>query len=148
MVSDRGRLSSAAVELLQTFAPRLGDKFHPLVNVYVPPLIRLLARPNKVFIKRASKCLETIISHCQLPILIVHLRNALDDRSDQCKRSSAAAIQQAVDQWEVNVWHDKDMATLEFCVQKMAKDKDAEVRKTGKTLWAVFQEIWPERVAE
>jgi hypothetical protein len=30
----------------------------------------------------------------------------------------------------------------------MATDKDAEVRQTGKRVWAMFTEYWPERVDE
>jgi hypothetical protein len=148
MASDRGRLSGAATDLLQTFAPRLGVAFQPLVQLYVAQLVKLLGRPNKVYLKRAERCMSTIISNCPLPAIIPHLRIGLDDRSETCKRLSATSIELAIREWDVDRWHDKDLEVLERCIRKMATDKDAQVRKTGKGVWASFQEIWPERVDE
>lgn len=148
MLSDRGRLSGAATDLLQSFAPRLGTAFQPLVQLYLPPLIRLLARPNKVYLKRAKSCLSKIITNCPLPNILPHLRNGLDDKSDECKRSAATAIEQAIDEWDRARWHERDLELLEVCLRKMAADKDAKVRQTGKKVWAQFQDVWPERVEE
>lgn len=146
MLSDRGRLSGVAIELLQTMAPRLGMHFQPLVLLYLPPLVRLLARPNKIYIKRAEKCLLTIISHCPIPSILVHLRSGLDDRADSCKRSCATSIEATIHEWERSRWHERDLELLELCVRKMATDRDAEVRKTAKRVWGLFVETWPERV--
>jgi hypothetical protein len=114
----------------------------------LPPLVRLLARPNKVYLKRAEKCLSTIISNCPLPSIILHLRNGLDDKSDACKRAAATAIVFALERWDAARWHERDLELLELCVRKMASDKDAQVRKTGKEVWGIFQETWPQRVEE
>lgn len=148
MMSDRGRLSGVSTDLLQTMAPRLASHFAPLVLVYLPPLVRLLARPNKVYFKRAERCLATIIQHCHLPIILTHLRIGLDDRSDQCKRASGIGIETTLVHWDGPRWHEKDLDVLEDCVRKMATDRDSEVRKTGKRVWAQFCELWPERVEE
>lgn len=148
MLSDRGRLSGVCTELLQTFAPRLGPQFHALVHLYLPPLIRLLARPNKVYLKRAEKCLTTIISNCHSPHILIHLRNGLDDKSDPCRRASAEGIERMTVEWDRARFGERDLEILEFCLCKMATDRDAEVRKTAKRVWARFAEVWPERVDE
>lgn len=148
MLSDRGRLSGVSTDLLQTFAPRLASHFYPLIHLYLPPLIRLLARPNKVYLKRAEKCLQTIIVHCPLPNILIHLRNGLDDKSDACKRASAIGVERAVLEWDHSIWNEKGLEVLELCIRKMATDRDADVRKTGKRVWAHFMEVWPERVDE
>jgi hypothetical protein len=149
MLSDRGRLSGASTDLVQTFAPRLSTHFQPLVHLYIPVLVRLLARPNKVYLKRAERCLGTIVAHCPLPLILIYLRTGLDDRSDVCRRSCAAAIEQAVNEWDASRFHhEKDLENLETCVRKMGRDRDAEVRKTAKRVWATFSETWPERVDE
>ncbi|GMK58439.1 hypothetical protein CspeluHIS016_0504710 [Cutaneotrichosporon spelunceum] len=129
MMSDRGRLSGVSTDLLQTMAPRLASHFGPLVHLYLPPLVRLLARPNKVFFKRSE-------SH------------GLDDRSDQCKRAAAVGIESAMAQWDPRRWPDKDLDLLELCVRKMATDRDGEVRKTARRVWGLFSELWPERVED
>ncbi|EKD02119.1 hypothetical protein A1Q2_03481 [Trichosporon asahii var. asahii CBS 8904] len=146
MLSDRGRLSGVSTDLLQTFAPRLAAQFHSLIHLYLPPLVRLLARPNKVYLKRAEKCLQTIITHCHLPSILIYLRNGLDDKSDACKRASAVGVERAVLEWDRDIWNEKGLDVLELCIRKMATDRDADVRKTGKRVWALFMDIWPERI--
>lgn len=148
MLSDRGRLSGVSTDLLQTFAPRLAAQFHSLIHLYLPPLVRLLARPNKVYLKRAEKCLQTIITHCHLPSILIYLRNGLDDKSDACKRASAVGVERAVLEWDRDIWNEKGLDVLELCIRKMATDRDADVRKTGKRVWALFMDIWPERIDE
>ncbi|BEJ10984.1 hypothetical protein CspHIS471_0104060 [Cutaneotrichosporon sp. HIS471] len=148
MMSDRGRLSGVSTDLLQAMAPRLASHFGPLVLLYLPPLIRLLARPNKVFFKRAEKCLSAIILHCPLPTILIHLSHGLDDRSDQCKRASAIGIESAMTQWDSHRWSEKDLDLLELCVRKMATDRDGEVRKTARRVWGLFSELWSERVED
>ncbi|KAK4686217.1 hypothetical protein P7C73_g3911, partial [Tremellales sp. Uapishka_1] len=147
MLSDRGRLSGVTTDLLTTLAPRLSLAFQPLILVYLPPLIRLLARPNKVYLRRAEKCLATIITHCPLPSLIPILRVGLEDKNDVCRRSSAAGIERMALEWDRSVWG-KGIKEFEVCLRKMGGDKDAEVRKTGKRVWAAYSEEWPERVDE
>jgi hypothetical protein len=148
MLSDRGRLSGVATELLQTLAPRLSAQFAPLVHLYLEPLIKLLGRPNKVFLKRAEKCLSTIISHCHLAAIITELRRGLNDDAATCRRGCAAGIERAMREWEKEVFGEKGAVMLEESLRRMATDKDPEVRGTGKRVWAKFTEVWPERVDE
>ncbi|WRT68225.1 uncharacterized protein IL334_005201 [Kwoniella shivajii] len=146
MLSDRGRLSGVSTDLLQTFAPRLSTNFKPLVNLYLEPLIDLLGRPNKVFLKRAEKCLLTIITHCQINTILPELRRGLNDNAATCRRGSGIAVERTVKEWPGELWTERYLAILEESVKKMAIDKDPEVRQTGKRVWALFNDMWPERV--
>lgn len=150
MLSDRGRLSAAAVELLQAFAPRLGVHFSPLVQVYFEPLIKLFGRPNKVFLKRAEKCLLTIIDNCPVATIAVELKKGLFDEAATCRRLSAIGIDRALSggHWSRDVWTERSLVALEDGLRKMATDKDPEVRQTGKKVWAGFTQHFPERVDE
>ncbi|WVW85778.1 hypothetical protein I302_107816 [Kwoniella bestiolae CBS 10118] len=146
MLSDRGRLSGVSTDLLQTFAPRLSTNLKPLVNLYLEPLIQLLGRPNKVFLKRAEKCLLTIITHCQIITILPELRRGLNDNATTCRRGSATGVEKAVKEWSVEIWTEKYLGLLEESVKKMAIDKDPEVRQTGRRVWAMFMDVWPERI--
>lgn len=148
MLSDRGRLSGVATELLQTLAPRLSSSFQPLVTVYLPPLIQLLGRPNKVFLKRAEKCLWTIISNCHLPSILTELKRGLSDEAATCRRGCAAGFERALIDWDRSQFGEKGVGVLEEALRKVGGDKDVEVRAIGKRVWASFSEIWPERVDE
>jgi len=140
-------LSGASTDLLTTLAPRLGLSFQPLVSLYIPTLVRLLARPNKVYLKRAEKCLSTIITHCPLAAIITFLKVGLEDKNDVCRRGTAAGIERAAKEWTREIWGSK-VGELEWSLKKMGADKDAEVRKIGKRVWALYNETWPERVDE
>jgi hypothetical protein len=148
MLSDRGRLSTAAVELLQAFAPRLGPNFAPIVQPYFESLLKLFARPNKVFLKRSERCLVKIIENCQLPNIVLELRKGLTDDAATCRRICSAGIERTINEWEHQVWTEKSLICLEEALRRMATDKDAEVRQTGKRVWAKFTDLWPERVDE
>lgn len=150
MLSDRGRLSAAAIELLQAFAPRLGLGFAPLVQVYFDPLVKLFGRPNKVFLKRSEKCLMTIIDHCHLASIVVELRRGLNDDAATCRKLCSKGIERALGEggWGREVWTERSMVCLEEGMRKMATDKDPEVRTTGKRVWVQFSETFPERVDE
>ena len=129
-------------------APRLGTNFAPLVSVYMDPIIRLLARPNKVVLKRTDKCLTTILTHCHLTTIVFELRKGLSDEAATCRRGCATAIERALESWEKEIWGEKGVVALEEIIRKIAVDKDAEVRQTAKSIWALFTSQWPERVEE
>ncbi|XAO25856.1 hypothetical protein I312_104686 [Cryptococcus bacillisporus CA1280] len=148
MLSDRGRLSGVAIELLQTFAPQLGLHFKPLVNLYLEPLVDLLGRPNKVFLKRAEKCLAVIISNCQIPTILTSLYRGLDDNAASCRKGCSMGVERALKEWPVELWTEKWLVILEESLKKMATNKDPDVRKAGKNVWALFMDAWPERVDE
>lgn len=150
MLSDRGRLSGAAVELLQALAPRLGASFAPLVQIYFDPLIKLFGRPNKVFLKRAERCLVKIIDNCHIATIIIELRKGLNDEAATCRRLSSIGIERALGDggWTREIWSEKSLLALEEGLRKMATDKDPEVRQTGKRVWAKFMDTFPERVDE
>ncbi|OCF30647.1 hypothetical protein I316_07695 [Kwoniella heveanensis BCC8398] len=146
MLSDRGRLSGVSTDFLQTMAPRLSLNFKPLVHLYLEPLVQLLGRPNKVFLKRAEKCLLTIITHCQIPTILLELRRGLDDNAATCRKGCSIGLERTIIEWPKEIWSEKGLTVLEESVRKMATDKDPEVRQTGKRVWALFMDIWPERV--
>ncbi|ODO06520.1 hypothetical protein I350_03874 [Cryptococcus amylolentus CBS 6273] len=148
MLSDRGRLSGVATDLLQTFAPRLSTHFKPLTHLYLEPIMTLLGRPNKVYLRRTEKCLATIISNCHLPVIVQELRKGLDDNAAACRKGCAVAINRALQEWPYELWNDKWLKVLEGCIKKMGADKDPQVRETGREVLGLFAEAWPERVNE
>ena len=147
MLSDRGRLSGTAIDLVQTFSKRLGDNFQPLIPVYLDTLIKLSGRPNKVVLKRAEQCLATIIQSCHHPAILFELRRGLTDEAATCRRGCAIAYERALCEWtEKSVWTEKSLNCFGEALKRMAKDKDVEVRATSKRIWARFQLTFPERI--
>lgn len=145
MLSDRGRLSGAATDLLATMAPRLALHFAPLALLYLPPIIKLLARPNKVFLRRSEKCLHLIVSHCPVPTIIPLIMDGVQDKNEGCRRACAVAVQEIVNKWEKSAMG-KHMTDIEGAMKRMATDKNPECRKAGKAVWQRYKVVWPERV--
>jgi hypothetical protein len=148
MLSDRGRLSGVATDFLTSMAPRLGPNFSSLIPLYIPPTIRLLARPNKVYLRRAEKCLLTIVVHCPLPSLITLIRLGTQDKNEACRRSCGGALERILREWDRELIGNKGLVELEAAMKRMATEKDAEVRKIGKRMWENYAAKWPERIEE
>ena len=53
-----------------------------------------------------------------------------------------------MNEWDIEVYTERSLVALEEGLRRMATDKDAEVRQTGKRVWGKFMELWPERVDE
>lgn len=57
-------------------------------------------------------------------------------------------VERALKEWPVELWTEKWLVILEESLKKMATNKDPDVRKAGKNVWALFMDAWPERVNE
>ncbi|KAJ9110863.1 hypothetical protein QFC19_001372 [Naganishia cerealis] len=121
MLSDRGRLSGVATDFLTSMAPRLGPNFSSLIPLYIPPTIRLLARPNKC---------------------------GIEDKNEACRRSCGGALERIMREWNRDLIGNKGLIELEMAMRRMATEKDAEVRKIGKRMWENYISKWPERIEE
>jgi len=146
MLSDRGKLSGVATDFLTSMAPRLASAFITLIPLYVPPLIKLLARPNKVYLRRAEKSLMTIAQYCPSPAFIAMIRTGVEDKSDTCRRSCGAVMAFILENWEVSWMGNKGMADIEDAMKKMATERDAEVRKIAKGMWETYNMHYADRV--
>jgi hypothetical protein len=127
-------------------APRLAMHFAPLATLYLPPVIKLLARPNKVFLRRAEKCLLLIVSHCPIAQLVPLVMDGVQDKNEACRRSCSLAVKTIVNDWDKALIGTKGIMEIEAAMRKMATDKDPEVRKAGKAVWEQYKIVWPERV--
>lgn len=148
MLTERGRLSGVAVDFVSTMAPRLAHAFQPLVPLYVPALVRLSARPNKVYLRRAEKTLTTLITHCQCSNIIPCLLAGIEDKSDATRRTSSMGVEKVIDEWSRESIGVKGIVELEMAIRKMATDRDPDTRKAAKRAWEAFESKYPERVDE
>lgn len=130
---------------MTSVAPRLADRFDPLVNVYVPPLLQICARTNKVALKRAEKCLHLIAQHCQLLSLLPLLREACRDKVYTLRSSAVSSTVILIDSAGRDRLNRK-VADIETIIKISATDSNPEVRQHSKQLFSQYVESWPERV--
>ncbi|KIO32207.1 hypothetical protein M407DRAFT_215040 [Tulasnella calospora MUT 4182] len=157
MISERGRLSGVAIDLVSSFAPRLGPRFEPLVSIIIPALVKVLIRPNKIFVNRAQACLLLIIEHCHLPSIVPHLREAVKDKSQALRLAAIEATLQVLEQFDKSLLevregsalikrHRGNVEDIESIVKDTARDANPTVRQVSRKVFEKYSEIWPERV--
>lgn len=141
--SERAGLSKSAFELLLSLAPRLKTRFNESLRLlYVPALFTQIRVTNKITRERAEACLFMILEHCPLPNLVRDLASERDDANANLRKAVGKGCLIASQGWSAG----GRIAEVEAVVRSLATDKDVEVRKVAKDLWAAFKEIWPERV--
>ncbi|CAE6415508.1 hypothetical protein ACGC1H_007156 [Rhizoctonia solani] len=147
MNSERTRLANIAVDLFTVIAPPLGNRFEPFIGVFVPTLIKLLGRTNKVFISRATAALRTIISHCPHPRILVELRIMANDKSASLRVLVAGAVLQCMTEWD---WSIPSLAAkagdIETVIRVMGTDSNVDARKITRQIFEEYKQVFPDRV--
>ncbi|KAG8885774.1 hypothetical protein FRB97_009479 [Tulasnella sp. 331] len=158
MLTERTRLSASALELVSAIAPRLGSRFEALVAIFMPSLLRVLTRPNKVFVSRAQTCLNLIVEHCHLPSLVPHLREAAKDKSVTLRLGVTEATLQLVNTWDrgtldvregtstLTTRHRGNVEDIETIIKETAVDANPGVRQFSRQVFDKYAEVWPERL--
>jgi len=147
MLSERGRLSSTAVELCSYIAHGLQSSFKPLVPILIPALIDLCRRPNKVVLTRAQACLMDVLCTTRCPDILKHLRAVAKDKSGQLRKVCADATLKAVQNWEVDEIG-KRVEDVEDIIKATGRDAGPDVRKVAKEIYEVYSTKWSERLRE
>lgn len=146
LLSERTKLSGTAADLLNSVAPRLGERFESLVQAFTPTLLLICARTNKVALVRAKKCLLLIAKHCKLPCLFPYLRDASKDKSQTVRIVSIEVTLMLLDSIESKEKIARRIADVELIIRGTATDRDAEARQLCKKLFEVYVDRWPERM--
>lgn len=145
LLSDRTRLSGTAADVISSVAPRLAERFEPLVPLYVSPLLQLCARTNKVALKRAEKCLQLIAKHCRLASTLPLLCDAVRDKFAGLRVAALACIVTLLDNAGAQRLH-RRVADLEATIKLSATDSNPEVRQWSRRLFEAYCQGWPSRV--
>ncbi|CAO1630507.1 unnamed protein product [Sympodiomycopsis kandeliae] len=144
LLSERTKLSGTAADVIASVAPRLGERFEPLLNCYIPPLLQLCARTNKVAYQRAQKCLLLIVKHCKLPAMLPFLGEACKDKFAGL-RIVALTCMVALLEYAGRERLEKRVAEIEAVVKITARDSNPEVRQYSRRLFEHYKAHWPQR---
>ncbi|KAJ1548783.1 hypothetical protein HK405_015149, partial [Cladochytrium tenue] len=90
--TERTRLARTGMALVETMAAALGDRFEPLVDITVPPLLRLCSRANKVFVSCANATLKAVVEAAGVPSIIPLLHESLQSNSKSLRASAADCL--------------------------------------------------------
>ncbi|EJU04345.1 hypothetical protein DACRYDRAFT_42837, partial [Dacryopinax primogenitus] len=145
MCSERTRLSATACDLLATIVPRLGDRFDSHLTLFMPEVLKLCTRTNKLFIARAQKTLGVIVTHTKLVSVIYYLREAVKDKSHTLRIAAADAVLLCLKDYEPKTLRTK-IEDIESIVGTTATDSNPEVRKISKQMFEMYKKQFPDRV--
>jgi len=145
--SERSRLSAAAVECIATLATDLGPSFDPLVPLFIPTLLSLCSRPNKVFISRAKAAIQTIIDQTQLLSLLPYFVESLHDKSVTLRLIATESVLACVRSFNPpDLEKDARARDMENAIKLTATDASADVRKVSRSVFEAYKILLPARV--
>jgi hypothetical protein len=147
MNSERTRLSGVAIDLLGVLASELGAAFDPLLPLFLPTLLSLCARTNKVFVARARTAILTIIESSQLSSILPYLLPPLKDKSVSLRLTAVEGVLACM-----NCFNPPDLEKegraqeIETVIRFSARDASADVRKVGRKIFEAYKVLLPSRV--
>ncbi|GAA6015650.1 hypothetical protein JCM11491_007184 [Sporobolomyces phaffii] len=155
LATERTRLSGSTLDLVAS-STRLGPQFAPLLPLYLPTLLRLLCRTNKLYITRSTSTINNIVKNTRLVDVLRFIVGEWQGESGKSATfrekaaeitaymlSSGAGGELILDKDVL----DRRVEELEWIIKTAAVDKDVKVRAEAKKCWEVYKREWPERVA-
>ncbi|KAF5326478.1 hypothetical protein D9611_000210 [Ephemerocybe angulata] len=147
MLSERTRLSSAALDLVDTVASACEADFEALLPQFMPTLMILTGRTNKVVINRTKACILNIIDHTHSASLLPHFLNHLQEKSASMRLISAqCALAYLKCCNPPDIERESRAAEVESIIRKTAKDANADVRKVSREIFGAYRILLPARV--
>ena len=145
MNSERTRLSATVLELLTTIIPRLDRSFEPLMQVFIPSVLKLCTRTNKLYISRARTLLDTITGHTSLTSIVPYFQGCWSDKSTTLRLAAAESMVSALKKFNPPDLS-RYISHIETAILSAGVDKDPSVRSAGRKLFECYKALWPERV--
>ena len=145
--SERSRLSGAAMDLINIAVTELGRAFEGLLPIFLPTLLAMCARPNKVFVSRARACLITIVESTQSPQILGFLLRSAKDKSTSLRLAVSEVALACLHSFNPpDLQKDSRGQEVEGLIKAFATDANADVRKVGRKVFEAYSILLPNRV--
>lgn len=145
--SERSRLSGAAIDVVGAAAEELGHPFETLLPLFLPTLLTLCGRPNKVFVARARTCITAIIESTQSPHILSYLVRYAKDKSTSLRLAVAEATLACLQGFNPpDLQRDARGQEVEALIKSTATDANADIRKISKRIFEAYTILLPGRV--
>ncbi|KAI8070436.1 clasp N terminal-domain-containing protein [Gongronella butleri] len=145
--SERTRLSTSAHDLLLAMAKALQRKYEPLHDVFLPTLVRLFARTNKVHARHTLTCVKKIIEHSKLPRTIRTMCLHLGNNKNKAVRHAIIECVNVVIQVNANADLRKYIDDLEVAINTTAMDPSPDVRSSIRQCYKLYSQRFPDRAS-
>ncbi|KAJ1981912.1 hypothetical protein H4R34_001894 [Dimargaris verticillata] len=146
LLTERTRLSGSAVELVVVFGQAVAKPLPVLIDVFVPSLLKLCSRTNKVFVTRAKRCMVGLIATCQMTEALSQYHEALKSTNKilrECAVEFVLATIQVASPGTLNATH---LGTVELTIKDAIVDSAPKVRDTAKQCYKEYCQAYPVRL--
>ncbi|KAF8070259.1 clasp N terminal-domain-containing protein [Lyophyllum atratum] len=147
MVSERTRLSGVAIDLTSAVAAGLGTLFEPLLSIFMPVLLSLCGRTNKVLITRARLCITNIVETTQLPSILPYFIQSIKDKSTSIRLTAAEGTLSCMNCLNPpDLEKDTRARDIETVIRTTARDAQADIRAVSRKVFEAYKLLLPSRV--
>ena len=147
MNSERTRLCMVPMDLLSTLASVMGTEFEQLLPLFMPTLLALCARTNKVIINRAKASILAIIQSAQLASVLTYFLQNIKDKSSTLKVVIAEGTLACLNSCNPPDFEKEARATeVESIIRITARDANADVRKISRKIFESYKILLPSRI--
>ena len=143
--SERSRLSGSVIELLTVVSTGLGPAFDPLVSLFMPSLLGLCARTNKVSASWAKACITAIINHTKSPSILPHLAESVHHASGPLRLVAAEGVLACMNCF---ILPDNTTHLIESVIKSASRDACEDVRTAGKKILEAYKALSPQRAGK
>lgn len=145
--SERTRLSGVAIELMTSLTHELQRSFEPLLPLFLPTLLTMCTRSNKVFVTRAKASIVAIVEHTTSPSMLSYFSESITDKSASLRLAAAECTLACLNTFNPPDLEKEPRAReVETIIRKAAVDANADIRRVGRRLFDAYKILLPGRL--
>ncbi|KAJ3117157.1 hypothetical protein HK098_006355 [Nowakowskiella sp. JEL0407] len=143
--TDRTRLSRAAMLLVEEIGRSLGSRFEALVDSFVPPVLKIATRANRVFVASSTQCLMVLVEHTGCTSIIPFLVESVKNPSKTLRIAAMDTLLKFMNT-QSSDRYDNLVDLVEAAIRIGIVDSTPVVRETCRKIFEIYKEIFPYRV--
>lgn len=145
--SERTRLCGATMDLIASAASGLGHDFEQLMPIFMPPLLILCGRPNKVVFNRSRTTIISIIEVTQLSSALTYFVSSVKDKSATLRLVVAEGTLACLNSCNPpDLEKEARARDIETIIRGTARDANPDVRKVSRKIFESYKILLPSRV--
>ncbi|RKO87178.1 hypothetical protein BDK51DRAFT_18238 [Blyttiomyces helicus] len=143
--TERTRLARTAMTFITVLATTLGDRFEPLVDPFLPVVLRLSSRANKVYVSTAAETLRAAIEACGAPSFIPTLVESIKSPSKSLRHAAMEGLLLELT-WNSQVRLEPYADAMELAMREGVVDSTPVVRDLAKRMFERYKDVLPGRI--
>jgi hypothetical protein len=147
MNSERTRLCGTALDMLTSVSNGLGHDFDPLMPLFMPTLLNVCGRTNKVVINRARGVILSIIESSQLASVLPYFVQSIKDKAATLRLVVAEGTLACLNSCNPpDLEKEARARDIEIIIRGSARDANPDVRKVSRKIFESYKILLPSRV--